>query len=90
MKVLVMAIYDNKAHFYNKPFYQINRQVAERTATDLVSDINTDVSKHPEDFILFELGEFDDATATFDLHDAPVPLFRFHEIQKNIELGETE
>jgi len=81
MKLNVYVIYDSKAKVYNRPFYLLNDDIASRTASDLVTDKTNDLGRHPEDFIMFRLGSFDDQTAEFVLEPAPVVLFRFHEIQ---------
>jgi len=80
MKTNIYTIYDTKAKVYNRPFHLLNDDIALRTATDLASDSNTDLGKHPQDFIMFKLGEYDDNTATFDLFDSPVSMFKFHEL----------
>lgn len=37
--------------------------LAVRLLNDLVNDRNTSIAKHPEDFILYLIGEFNDSTA---------------------------
>jgi hypothetical protein len=80
MKTKMYTIYDIKAKVYNKPFYVINEQVAIRMANDLLTDKSADVSKHPEDYVMIELGEYDDNTATFDLNKIHNVLFNFMDI----------
>ena len=48
------------------------RGEAFRVMADLTSDPNTNVSKNPADFTLFELGTYDDSNARFDLHQFAV------------------
>lgn len=84
MVTYIYSIYDAKAKIYNRPFHLINDAVANRTAIDLVSDKSTDVAKHPEDFIMFRLGTFDDVSCVYNLDADPVVLFRFHEIQLSL------
>ncbi|AXL15235.1 nonstructural protein [Microviridae sp.] len=88
MKTNMYTIYDNKAKVYNKPFYMLNNAVAERTALDLLADPNSELARHPEDFVMFFLGSYDDLKATFKLEKSPVPLFRFHELQRLLDLDE--
>lgn len=59
MKLEIYTIYDSKAEQYGRPFYQQNHAEAIRSVTDLVNDPNTTVGRHPEDFTLFHIGEFD-------------------------------
>jgi hypothetical protein len=83
MKTKMYVIFDSKAKVYNKPFFMLNDALARRAITDLANDLTTDVGRHPEDFILFTVGEYDDETATLD----PIPpqvLARAHELQ-NLE-----
>lgn len=79
MKTNLYVIFDVKAKFYNKPFYLPNTATAIRTFTDLANDMNTDIGKHPEDFILFEIGTYDDATATIESTE-PHVIARAHEL----------
>lgn len=54
------VIYDSKADRYNPPFSVHTYGEAERGFKDLVNDKTTAIGQHPEDFILFSLGEWDD------------------------------
>lgn len=58
----VFALFDSKAECYGTPFFMSNRNMAVRAFSDLAADRNTLVAKHSEDFTLFEVGSFDDAT----------------------------
>jgi hypothetical protein len=84
MKINAYVIYDVKAKMYNKPFYLQNDDVALRAFTDLANDPNTDVSKHPADFILFSVGTYEDTTAEIDA-TIPEVMARAHELKKNPE-----
>lgn len=74
MKVQVFAVFDNKVGTYAQPFFSMNLASGKRAFTDACSDINTMLHKHPEDFTLFYLGEFDDQTGFLDPLTAPVNL----------------
>lgn len=80
MKTLMYVIHDSKAAIYNKPFFQLNRDVAIRTATDLANDPQSEVSRNPEDYSLFCIGEYDDETAQCDLKASPEHVANFHEL----------
>lgn len=67
----MMAVFDAKAVTYGVPFFSQNRAVGVRSFKALSNDPGSMVSKSPEDFSLFELGEFDDTSAAFALHDQP-------------------
>jgi hypothetical protein len=80
MKINMYVIYDAKAQMYNKPFYMHNDAIAQRALADLRMDPATDVSRYPEDFILFSIGSYEDTTAEIEKHE-PRVICRAHEIQ---------
>lgn len=53
------AIMDLKMKLFNSPFFTQNSAVATRMFADSVNGENNVVTKHPEDFALYEIGEFD-------------------------------
>ena len=61
MKKLYYAVYDNKAEIFSAPFLEVKDGTAIRALQDLVIN-NSDhaFAKHPKDFSLHRLGEFDD------------------------------
>lgn len=63
----IFAIRDRAADLYGQPFYTQSTGIAIRSFTDEVNrdDPNNNLAKHPEDFDLFSLGEFDDNTGEF-------------------------
>lgn len=65
MMVKAFCLYDSKLEAYLTPFFAPNRGVAMRHFADLVSNPEHAFGKHPEDYTLFELGDFDDVTANF-------------------------
>lgn len=70
-KFLVLSLKDAKADTFSPPFFQVNRASALRVLSDLVADERSTVSRHPEDFALFELGTFDDVTGMITSYDMP-------------------
>lgn len=66
----IFSVYDQKAEAYLPPFYLPNRAMAVRTFTDCVNSKDHQFGKHPQDYILVELGEWDDTSASFDLYPA--------------------
>ena len=54
----VFSIRDVKAGIYNPPFFQNNNALASRAFGDLATDPQAMISKHPEDYQLFFIGEF--------------------------------
>ena len=67
MEMQVVAVYDEKAKAYLPPFFQPNDAMAVRIFTDCVNDENGHpFSIHPEDYTLYKIGTFDDATGTIE------------------------
>lgn len=73
MKMIVCTIKDRAADAFGRPFYVPAVGVAIRSFQDEVNRASDDsqIYQHPDDFDLFELGEFDDNSGTFVLHDVP-------------------
>jgi hypothetical protein len=73
MKMLVCTIKDRAAEAYGRPFFLPAAGVAIRSFQDEVNRRAEDnqVYQHPDDFDLYELGQFDDFSGKFELHDAP-------------------
>lgn len=65
----VYSIRDVKLGVYNTPFVQTHRAGAIRAFSDLVKDQQSTISRHPEDFQLFEIGTFDQDTGRLNPHD---------------------
>ncbi len=67
------SIFDAKANTYCAPFECVSNGVAIRQLMDLVSDAKTTVSKYPEDFSLYFVGDFDtDNGSLLPLGSVPV------------------
>lgn len=58
------AIRDIKVNSYMLPFFQSHKAGAMRHFADLSRDPQCPMSKHPEDFQLFEIGVYDPSTAS--------------------------
>lgn len=54
------SIYDRKALTYNPPFYAPTDGAACRIVADSANDPNSSLGRHPNDFVLFLVGEYDD------------------------------
>lgn len=70
----VFSIYDSKAEAYLPPFMMKSKGEVIRALSSLIADPQHNFCKYPEDFTLFELGTFDDATAKYDLLLTPVSI----------------
>lgn len=63
MKLNVYSIFDSAAKAYTNPFFMHNDGLAIRAFADNVnSEQENNISKHPDQFTLFRIGEFDDAS----------------------------
>jgi len=73
MVVKVFSIFDVKAKAFGSPFFMHHNGLALRAFSDLCADDKTAVFKHPEDYKLYCLGEFDDCSGA--LVSLPQPEF---------------
>lgn len=63
MLLKAYSIYDRKALQYHPPFYATTDGSATRSFADLANDPNTNVGRHPADYVLFCVGTFSDEKA---------------------------
>lgn len=79
MKQHVMAVYDGKAGLYGQPMFTNSIGATERS---FESEINRPSSldrpnmlyEHPEDFVLYHVGTWDDNTGQFESLVPPVQI----------------
>jgi len=62
------SVYDEKAQAFSPPFFLHADGMATRAFSDCVNAPSHHFSKHPYDYTLFRLGEFDDLTGTVVSH----------------------
>lgn len=74
MTFKVFALRDTKSKTYAPPFYMQSTGAAVRAFADLVNDPQSFPSKHPSDFILFEIGKWEDDTGHFENYKEPTHL----------------
>lgn len=65
MKLNAYSLFDNKALQYHPPFYTSTDAAAVRMVRDLVDDLATNVGRHPKDYTLYFVGEYDDSNGLF-------------------------
>ena len=67
MLLFVVSVKDRASDLFNRPFFVPHRNVAVRDFTDEVNRVAADnnLNKHPDDFDLYLLGEFDDNKGEF-------------------------
>lgn len=86
MLLKVFTILDTKVPVYNKPFFMRSRGEALRQLESEMRTKQGSLYEHAEDFILFELGTFDEDTCKFDLHDAAQSVMRMIDIKSKLDL----
>jgi len=73
MKLIICTVKDRAADAYGRPMFVPSTGVAIRSFSDEINRNNADnqLFNHPDDFDLYELGEFDDNSGLFALHEQP-------------------
>jgi hypothetical protein len=73
MKMVIVSIKDTAADAYGRPAFVATEGVALRQFQDEVNRASDDnqLYKHPQDFHLYYIGMFDDATGKFELMENP-------------------
>lgn len=69
MVLKCVIVFDQKSESYESPQFVRATGEAIRTFQSMVNDGKSIFSKHPGDFILFELGEFNERTGEFIIFD---------------------
>lgn len=73
MNLLVFSFLDIKTGIFTTPFFMAHRGQAIRATMDLVQDTTTTIGRHPADYQLCEIGQFDDQSGQLQ-PQAPLPL----------------
>lgn len=71
MKTFAYSVFDRVAETYNTPFFIQSQAQAKRIFSNTVIDGDTQLHKNPADYVLCEVGTFDDKTGTFLAYDKP-------------------
>lgn len=73
MKLILASVKDRAAEAFGRPMFVPSAGVAIRSFSDEInrSDTENQLYNHPDDFDLYEFGEFDDSTGLFDLYEQP-------------------
>jgi hypothetical protein len=69
----ICTVKDRAADAFGRPMFVPSTGVAIRSFSDEINRNNAEnqLYNHPDDFDLYELGQFDDNTGLFSLHDQP-------------------
>ena len=62
----IFTVYDSKAAIHGQPFYAVTDGIALRMFSDAVNNNSPDnaLNRYPEDFTLYYIGDFNDATGS--------------------------
>lgn len=88
MILKVFCVYDSKAEAYLTPFFLPTVGQALRAFSDTANDNTTNIYRHPGDYTLFQVGEFDAVAGKFLQHDAKINLGMAQEFKKQITFEE--
>ena len=66
------SVFDSASESFSPPFFAQTKGLAIRSFADLVNDPNTSVHKYPDQFTLFEIGEFHDDTGVLSATKTPL------------------
>lgn len=80
MELRAYAIYDGKAAAFNTPFFMATDALAIRAAQDTVRDKTTIFSRHPDDFVLYQVGVFNDQTGELLGYSPAIHVVAFAEL----------
>ena len=73
MKLILCSVKDRAADAFGRPMFVPSTGVAIRSFSDEVNRAADDnqLYSHPDDFDLYEFGDFDDNTGQFELYEQP-------------------
>lgn len=66
MKTGIFTVYDTKTEAYLIPFYMPTPSAAQRAVADILRDPEHQFSRHPADYNLFYIGDYDDQTGKIE------------------------
>jgi len=83
MTLMMYAVYDHKAKAYGQPKLDYNTATCLRWFSDLVNKDGHPWQAHPEDYTLFQLGEYDDQSGMILPLTTPTPIGKAVEYVKH-------
>lgn len=82
MKLVIVAVRDSAMDAYARPFFVPNTATAVRSFKDEVQNEQSPMSKHPEDYALWELGTFEEDDGKFENLPSPRQLVRAMDVKE--------
>lgn len=89
MVLIVCAVRDSAVDAFMRPFFVPTTGFAVRSFQDEVKNPESPMWKHPEDFVLFELGTFDEDTGRCENLPAPRQLVRAIDLKEKGDASRT-
>lgn len=83
MKLIALAVWDDKAEAYLPPFFVAAPGQGIRLFTDGCNDKESPFGKHPSDYRLYRLGEFDDSSGELVFIGTPTLLVTGAEVSSS-------
>lgn len=71
---VMCTVYDDKGDYHFTPMVHRTKGDALRTFQSLANNTQTQIGTNPEDFTLFEIGEYDERTGQVFPHKAKISL----------------
>lgn len=76
MKLKVVSVYDSAVQAFMRPIFVAAVGAAVRSFTDEMNRPESEMHRHPQDYVLYELGEFDDSDGSMVSITPPKMLVR--------------
>lgn len=89
-RYLAFTIKDEKANSFNLPIFFNNTDLAVRAFSDILLNPATVVSKHPQDFTLYQLGTFNDLNGQITPFENLIRVIRADELFIAIKQNSTQ
>lgn len=89
MKLNMYSIYDTAASAYTSPFFMHNDGLAIRAFQDNANTAESQINKHPQQFHLYKVAEWDDSNASIKSIE-PECIAYAHELINPSELEELD
>lgn len=67
-KLIVASVRDQKADAFMQPIFTVTRGTAERSFAQALKDKDSPFAQTPEDYSMWELGTFDEASGVIEPH----------------------
>jgi len=83
MNLKIFTVYDSKLEAYLQPFVMQSKGQALRAWIDTIQDQSTQFNKHPADFTMFEIGEWNQITGEIIKHPVKLSLGTALEMSTN-------